>query len=89
MKQAQTLSALFSFPGFRSRSRLQGIFDDPYAGLAILVRRKKTPCAPGVGHGTAPATTVPHARCGIPKRRAGVYYLAFEQRRVACRVVRG
>jgi hypothetical protein len=29
MKRVQTLSALFSFPGFRARSRLQGIFGDP------------------------------------------------------------
>lgn len=40
MKQAQTLSALFSFPGFRARSRLQGIFGDPHARLVTLIRRK-------------------------------------------------
>lgn len=29
MKHIPTLSALFSFPGFRARNRLQGIFGDP------------------------------------------------------------
>jgi hypothetical protein len=38
MKCVQTLSALFSFPGFRARSRLQGIFGDPPARLVTLVR---------------------------------------------------
>ena len=31
MKYTQTLSTLFSFPGFRARSRLHGIFGDPHA----------------------------------------------------------
>jgi hypothetical protein len=39
-KQIQTLSALFSFPGFRARSWLQGIFGDPHARQINLVRRK-------------------------------------------------
>jgi hypothetical protein len=38
MKRVQTLSALFSFPGFRARSRLQGIFGDPPVRLVTLVR---------------------------------------------------
>lgn len=42
MKQAQTLSVLFSLPGFRVCSRLQGIFGDSHARLITLVRRKKT-----------------------------------------------
>ena len=40
MKHTQTLSALFSFRGFRARSRLQGTFGDPHARLVTLVRRK-------------------------------------------------
>lgn len=40
MKRIQTLAALFSFPGFRARSRLRGIFGDPHARLITLVRRK-------------------------------------------------
>ena len=40
MKNTQTLSAMFSFPGFLTRSRLQGIFGDAHARLATVVRRK-------------------------------------------------
>lgn len=40
MTRIQTLSALFSFPGFRACSRLQGIFGDPHARLITLVRPK-------------------------------------------------
>lgn len=38
MKHTQTLSALFSFPGFRVRSQLQGVFGDLHAQLVVLVR---------------------------------------------------
>jgi hypothetical protein len=38
MKCVQTLSALFSFPGFRARSRRQGLFGDPPVRLVTLVR---------------------------------------------------
>lgn len=72
MKRVQTLSALFSVPGFRARSRLQGIFGDPRARLVTLVRRKKPRCAPAVERGTGPSTTARCAECGIPMRRAGV-----------------
>ena len=71
MKHPQTLSVLFSFPGFRAHSRLQGIFGDPHAKLITVIRRKKLPCAPAVGHGTAPSLPAQHAGCGIPMRRAG------------------
>ena len=40
MQHTKTLSAVFSFPGFRARSRLQGIFGDPHARLVVLVRQK-------------------------------------------------
>jgi hypothetical protein len=71
MKYPQTLSALFAFPGFRARSRLQGIFGDPHARLVVLVRRKKRPYAPGAGRGTVPSTTARPAGCGIWMRRVG------------------
>ena len=54
MMQVQTLSALFSIPGFHARSRLQGIFGDPHARLVTLVRRKKLPCARAAGRGGLP-----------------------------------
>lgn len=65
------LSALFAFPGFRARSRLQGIFGDPHARLVTLVRRNKRPCARAVARGTAPSTTARHVGCRIPMRQAG------------------
>lgn len=71
MKRIQTLAALFSFSGFRARSRLQGIFGDPHARLITVVRRKKLPCARAVGRGPAPSTTAGHAECGIPMPLAG------------------
>jgi len=89
MKQAQTLSALFSFPGFRARSRLQGIFGDPHARLVTLVRRKKQRCAPVVGCGTAPSTTARRAGCGIPMRRAGASIWHLSNGEWLARAVRG
>ena len=89
MKHPQTLSVLFSFPGFRSRSRLQGIFGDPHARLVVLVRRKKQPCAPAVGPGTAPSTTARHAGCGIPMPRAGVCIWHLSNGEWPARAVRG
>ena len=71
MKRIQTLSALFSFPGFRARSRLHGVFGDPHARLVTLVRRKKRQCARGVARGTGPSTTARRAGYGIPMRPAG------------------
>ena len=72
MKQAQTLSAVFSFPGFRARSRLQGIFGDAHARLVTLVRRKKPPCVRAAELGTGPSMTAGRAECGTPMLRAGV-----------------
>ena len=89
MKHPQTLSVLFSFPGFRARSRLQGIFGDPHARLVVLVRRKKQRCAPAVGHGTAPSTTARHAEYGIPMPRAGVCIWHLSNGEWPARAVRG
>ena len=89
MKHPQTLSVLFSFPGFRAHSRLQGIFGDPHAKLITVIRRKKLPCAPAVGHGTAPSTTARRAACGIPMRRAGVSTWRLSSGGWPARVVRG
>jgi len=72
MKQTQTLSALVSFPGFRARSRLQGIFGDPRARLGTLGRRQNQRSARAAGPGTAPSPTARPAGCGRRMRRAGV-----------------
>ena len=89
MKDTQTLSALFSVPGFRACSRLHGIFGDPHARLVTLVRRKKQPSAPAVGRGIAPSTTARRAGCGIPMRRAGVSTWRLNNGGWPARVVRG
>ena len=89
MKQTRTLSALFSFPGFRARSRLQGIFGDPHARLITLVRRKNLPCARAVGCGTAPSTTARRAGRGIPMRRAGASICRLNNGEWPARTVRG
>jgi hypothetical protein len=41
MKQAKTLEQLFSFPGFRAKQRLSGIFGDSGARVVELARRKR------------------------------------------------
>lgn len=41
MERANTLQKIFSFPGFRARQRLSGIFGDPMARVIDLERRKK------------------------------------------------
>ncbi len=89
MKQTQTRSALFSFPGFRARSRLQGIFGDPHARLVGLVRRKKRLCAPVVGCGTAPSTTAQHAECETPMSLAGASTWRLSKGGWLARAVRG
>ena len=89
MKQTQTLSALFSFPGFRARSRLEGIFGDPHARLVVLVRRKKLPCVPAAGPATAPSMIARRAGCGIPMLRAGASIWRLSSGGWPARVVRG
>lgn len=89
MKRIRTLSALFSFPGFRARSRLQGIFGDPRARLVTLVQRKKRACARAVGGGTAPSTTARCAGCGIAMLRAGAFIWHSSNGGWLARAVRG
>ena len=69
MPHTKTLSAVFSFPGFRARSQLQGIFGDPHAGSWSWpgeknggVRRLRDPI---------PNVLRPRGGCGIPMRTAG------------------
>ena len=71
MQHTTTLSALFSFPGFRARSRLQGIFGDPHARLVVLVRRKKRRCVPAAESDPGRSTIVRRGGCGISMRPAG------------------
>lgn len=41
MKEKESLSALYSFLGFRARSRLKGIYQDQTARVVELERRQK------------------------------------------------
>ena len=50
MKTCTTLSELYSHPGFRARSKLTGIYGDPYARVIRLVRRQKKQFAQVVIH---------------------------------------
>lgn len=65
MPHTKTLSAVFSFPGFRARSQLQGICGDPHARLVVLVRRKEPRCAPAAGPDPGRSMTVRRGGCGI------------------------
>ena len=71
MQHTKTLSAFFSFPGFRARSRLQGVFGDPRARLVVVVRQKKRRCVSAVEPGRGPSTTGRHGVCVIRGWRAG------------------
>ena len=51
MKTKTSLNALYSFPGFRARSKLKGILGDSPARIVTLVRRQKKRCA---AHAAAP-----------------------------------
>ncbi len=46
MRCVNTLQKLFSFPGFRAKQRLRGLFGDPMARVVELERRKKGLSAP-------------------------------------------
>ena len=57
MKTCKTLSELYSHSGFRARSRLTGVYGDPYARVIKLVRRQKKPFAQFVIHHRKYTTT--------------------------------
>lgn len=41
MKTCKTLAELYSYHGFRARSKLSGVYGDPYARVIKLERRQK------------------------------------------------
>lgn len=57
MKQANTLEQLFSFPGFRARHRLRGLFGSPLERIVDLERRKKGLSARAVASAISLSTT--------------------------------
>ncbi len=60
MKTKKTFNDLYSFPGFRARSKLTGIFGDSPARLVTLVRCKKKWNA---AHAAQPVIASTIARC--------------------------
>jgi len=54
-----TLSALYSFPGFRAQSRLKDDPDDPGGRIIILRRRQKKLPAPAVAASEASTIASP------------------------------
>ena len=50
MKTCNTLLELYSHLGFRARSKLIGVYGDPYARVIKLVRRQKKQFAQFVTH---------------------------------------
>lgn len=57
MKKNKTLQELFSFPGFKARKRIQGIFGDKYARIILLNRQKKQLSALSVANDARLITT--------------------------------
>ena len=45
MKNSQSIRSLFALPGFLAGAGLKGVFDDRYARVIQLKRRKKQLCA--------------------------------------------
>lgn len=41
MKKNRTIQELFSFPGFKARKRIQGMFGDKQVRIILLDRQKK------------------------------------------------
>jgi hypothetical protein len=66
MTAKQTLLSLYSFKGFRARSKLKGIDKDPEARVITLKRRQKKRNARAAGK--------VHAHSMIPKSNACAIY---------------
>ena len=77
MKTNKTLNDLYSFPGFRARSKLKGVLGDSPARIVTLVRRQKKRY---VAHAARPrrvSTTARFIGCATwtPAARASIWNL--------------
>ncbi len=70
MKTQTSLNALYSFPGFRARSRLKGILGDSHARVVTLMRRQKKRCAAHAARLLAASTTARAIKYGMWTRAA-------------------
>jgi len=57
MKIDRTLTDLYSFPGFRARSKLKGMFGDSWTRIVTLARRQKKRCVLHVTRPRGASTT--------------------------------
>ena len=65
MKTNKTLNELYSFPGFKARSKLKGMFGDSPARIIALVRRQKKRYAAHAARPRAAFTIVRCIRCAM------------------------
>ena len=72
VRTARRLVDAYTFPGFRPRATVQGLFGDPHARLVTLVRRGRERSAAHVARFTGAGTTVHGDGFGIcPAVRTG------------------
>ena len=71
MKNSQSIRSLFALPGFLAGAGLKGVFDDRYARVIQLKRRKKQLCALTVGNGAGGAMTSKCAGSATCRWQAG------------------
>jgi hypothetical protein len=64
MKKNTTLASLYSLPGYRARSKLQGMMSDPGARVITLVRRQKKHIVLPVAKARAVFMTVAFTKSG-------------------------
>ena len=71
MKNSQSIRSLFALPGFVAGAGLKGVFDDRYAHVIQLKRRKKQLFALTVGNGAGGAMTSKCAGSATCRWQAG------------------
>lgn len=64
MKTNAFLTSLYSFPGFRARSKLHGMMADPDARIITLERRQKKHAVPAAAKARAVSMTGASTRFG-------------------------
>ena len=84
-RKPRRLADAYTFPGFRPRATVQGLFGDPHARLITLVRRGKKRSAEPVARCTEAGTTARSVGFGTCPAASYRIYLELEVRRVQCR----
>jgi hypothetical protein len=77
MKRANTLQKLFTFPGFRAKQRLSGMFGDPMTRMIDLERRKKGRSALAAESSLSPSMIESRGKSEISRCSAGAYICAL------------